>query len=62
MYKARQKSVANGAEGSVKAGRSFREALRVVCGVLGGSEGSPEGRKKSTKPYRKALRTVRQAA
>ena len=35
MYKALQKSVANGAEGSTKAGKFFREALQVVSGVLG---------------------------
>jgi len=34
----------------------------VVWGVLGGSEGSPKGRKKCTKPDRKALRTVQKAA
>jgi hypothetical protein len=38
------------------------EALRVIWGVLVGSEGSPKGRKKCTKPYRKALRTVQKAA
>ena len=40
----------------------WREALQVVWGVLGASEGSPKGRKKCTKPYRKDLRTVQKAA
>jgi hypothetical protein len=59
VYKALQKSVANGAEGSAKAGKIFREALWVVWGVLGGSEGSPKGRKKCIKGRKKLEETCK---